>query len=61
MHSLQSVLHALNAAGLDVTMRVLKLDVARGRLLATKVGRTYAVTADAVRQYIKTLPTDWEP
>lgn len=61
MHSLQSLLDALRAAGVDITMRVLKRDMSLGRFRATKVGGKHWVTAESVRGYVTTLPKDWEP
>lgn len=61
MHSLESLLEAFHAAGIDITMRVLKRDMSLGRFRAAKVGGKYWVTAEAVRGYLPILPAEWEP
>jgi hypothetical protein len=61
MHPLQSLLDALRAAGVEITMRVLKRDMTLGRFKAAKVGGKYWVTPESVRGYLPTLPADWRP
>ena len=40
------------AQGLDVSVGFLRLEISRGRLLPTRLGRRVVVTTDEVRRYL---------